>query len=111
MITRTTLQVAFSATVRTYAPILEMGGWGEAAEGIRTAFYGRDWAGLANSLPPGMLDEIAIYGTPGECREQLDAFEGLIDLPVLYPPSFALTSSDARRAREGIVKGFSRATL
>ncbi len=102
------LQVAFYATVRTYAPILELSGWGDAAEGIRTAFFGRDWAALAKSLPDGMLDEIAIYGTAAECRDQLESFEGLMDLPVLYPPSFALSGAESRRAREGVVRAFAR---
>ncbi len=47
---------------------------------------------------PGPIDQpdasdalaMAIAGTPDECREQLARYEGIIDLPLLYSPSFGL---------------------
>jgi hypothetical protein len=36
------------------------------------------------------LAATAIAGTPDECRRQLAAYDGLLDLPMFYPPTFGV---------------------
>lgn len=52
-----------------------------------------DRAGAAAAITDEMLDELAIYGTPEQCREQIAAYEVAgCDLVVLFPPFSAPSS-------------------
>jgi alkanesulfonate monooxygenase SsuD/methylene tetrahydromethanopterin reductase-like flavin-dependent oxidoreductase (luciferase family) len=42
---------------------------------------------MATAVSDEMLDQIAVAGTPDECREQLKRYDGLLDHVLLYPPS------------------------
>ncbi|MHB8573755.1 MAG: LLM class flavin-dependent oxidoreductase [Dehalococcoidia bacterium] len=83
-------QIAFYSTVRTYDPILDLHGWEAPKQRIREAFAARDWPAMVDAVTEEMVDEIAIAGTPADCRRQLDRWEGLIDEALLYSPTFAV---------------------
>jgi probable F420-dependent oxidoreductase len=72
------LQIAFYATTRTYAPVLAMHGFEDRIAPLREAYKTFDLATMADIAAP-MADTYAIAGTAGECREQLEAFDGLVD--------------------------------
>jgi probable F420-dependent oxidoreductase len=72
------LQIAFYATTRTYAPVLAMHGFEDRIAPLREAYNTFDLATMADIAAP-MADTYAIAGTAGECREQLEAFDGLVD--------------------------------
>jgi probable F420-dependent oxidoreductase len=76
------LQIGFYATTRTYRPVLDLHGFGELAEPIRRALVRGDLPGLAEADMP-MVDDLAIAGTPEECRRRVAAFEGLVDRVIL----------------------------
>jgi probable F420-dependent oxidoreductase len=85
-------QIAFYSVVRTYAPILELHGFGEHAAAIRAAWDRRDRAGMLAAVPNAMVDTMACAGTPEEVREQFSArFSGVYDDALLYSPSFGLS--------------------
>jgi probable F420-dependent oxidoreductase len=75
-------QVAFYATTRTYAPVLALHGFADSVDDLRAAHAGRDLERMADIALP-MVDTYAITGSPEECREQLSAFDGLVDRIVL----------------------------
>jgi alkanesulfonate monooxygenase SsuD/methylene tetrahydromethanopterin reductase-like flavin-dependent oxidoreductase (luciferase family) len=52
---------------------------------------------MAAAVTDEMVDEMAIAGTPEECRAQLARYDGLLDHVLFYPPSFAVK---AERVRE-----------
>jgi probable F420-dependent oxidoreductase len=83
-------QIGFYATTLTYDAILDLHGWQAEKEGIRTAWRKFDLAGLQAAVSDEMLDQIAIAGTPNECREQAKRYEGLFDHVLFYPPSLAV---------------------
>ena len=72
------LQIAFYATTRTYAPVLAMHGFDDRIAPLRDAYRTFDLASMADIAAP-MVDTYAITGTADECREQLEAFDGLVD--------------------------------
>ena len=80
-------QIAFYATAKSYEGIFAIHGWTEAARGIREAFRSFDFAKMASYVTDEMVEEIALTGTPAECREKLARWEGLLDTPLLYAPS------------------------
>ncbi|HEY7491257.1 MAG TPA: LLM class flavin-dependent oxidoreductase [Candidatus Tectomicrobia bacterium] len=83
-------QIAFYSTVRTYDIILHLHGWEAEKHRIREAFKAMDMMAMADAVSDEMVQAIAIAGTPDECRQQLRRFEGLVDLPLLYAPSFGI---------------------
>jgi probable F420-dependent oxidoreductase len=72
------LQIAFYATTRTYAPVLDMHGFEDRIDPLRDAYRSFDLARMADIAGP-MVDTYAITGGPDECREQLERFDGLVD--------------------------------
>ncbi|MGH2722787.1 MAG: LLM class flavin-dependent oxidoreductase [Actinomycetota bacterium] len=72
------LQIAFYATTRTYRPVLELHGFGELVDPLRDAYRVGDLGKMAELALP-MVDTYAITGSEGECREQLAAFDGVVD--------------------------------
>lgn len=83
-------QIAFYSTTLTYDALLDLHGWQEQKEAIRAAFRKFDIAAMAAAVTDDMVDQIAVAGTPDQCREQLARYEGLLDHVLLYPPSFAV---------------------
>jgi len=83
-------QIGFYATTYTYYPILDLHGWETEKTAIRAAFERFDLAGLGAAVSDDMVDQIAVTGTPDECREKLRAYEGLLDHALLYPPGIGV---------------------
>jgi probable F420-dependent oxidoreductase len=83
-------QVAFYSTVRTYDLLLDSAGFSREKEAIRAAFRTVDVPAMADAVSDEMLAATAVAGTPDECREQLAAYDDLIDLPMFYSPSFGV---------------------
>ena len=83
-------QIAFYATAATYDAILDLHGWVAQKDALRAAFRTFDIAGMQAAISDDMVDQIAITGTPQECRAQLAAWNGLLDHALFYPPSFGV---------------------
>jgi probable F420-dependent oxidoreductase len=83
-------QIGFYATTLTYDAILDLHGWQAEKEGIRNAWRKFDLAALTAAVSDDMLDQIAIAGTPDQCRAQAERYEGLLDHVLFYPPSLAV---------------------
>lgn len=80
--------IAFYGSVRSYAPLFEIHGFGAEAQAIRTAFRAGDAAAMVAAVTPAMVDALAVAGTPEDVRAGLARFDGLADEVVLSPPSF-----------------------
>ena len=84
-------QIAFYASAKSYAPVLEAGGFGPEGEAIRTAFARADHDAMVAAVTPAMVDAMALAGTPAEVRAQLPRYAELLDHVILYAPSFRVT--------------------
>jgi len=102
-------QIAFYSTVRTYDPILDLHGWEEPKQRIREALSKRDWAAMVAAVPDEMVEQIAIAGTPAECRAQLSRWDGLLDEALLYSPTFALPPTRALENHRALIDTFAQA--
>lgn len=80
--------IAFYGSVRSYAPLFAIHGFGPQAEAIQAAFRAGDAAAMVAAVTPAMVDALAVAGTPDEVRAGLARFDGLVDEVVLSPPSF-----------------------
>jgi probable F420-dependent oxidoreductase len=72
------LQIAFYATTRTYRPVLELHGFGDLVDPLRDAYRVGDLGRMAELALP-TVDTYAITGSEDACREQLSAFDGVVD--------------------------------
>ncbi|HLK11829.1 MAG TPA: TIGR03617 family F420-dependent LLM class oxidoreductase [Candidatus Binatia bacterium] len=78
-------QIAFYASTRTYAGVLEAHGWGETAVRLNEKAAAGDWAGMAGLITDEMLQVYAVEGTyddlPGRIRQK---YAGVIDRLAFY---------------------------
>ncbi|MGH2610299.1 MAG: LLM class flavin-dependent oxidoreductase [Tepidiformaceae bacterium] len=99
-------QIAFHATVYTYRVVFELHGFAAEREAIRDAFTRLDLQRMTELVPEEMIDQCAVAGTPGECREQLSAYEGLVDNAMFFAPSFGIPGKRVMECQRAILATF-----
>jgi Coenzyme F420-dependent N5,N10-methylene tetrahydromethanopterin reductase and related flavin-dependent oxidoreductases len=84
---RVRMQIAFYASTRTYKPVLDMHGWGDACLRLNEKTAKGDWGGMAKEITDEMIDEYAVTGSPEEMPALLKArYAGLLDRVAFYQP-------------------------
>jgi probable F420-dependent oxidoreductase len=80
-------QIAFYASTPSYAPVMEVHGWGDTRERLsRLAAKGR-WEEMPSLIGDDMLDVYAVSGTWAELPEKITArYQGLLDRVMYYLP-------------------------
>jgi probable F420-dependent oxidoreductase len=97
-------QIAFYASAKTYAPLLETIGFARAGEAIREAFGRGDLAAMVAAVPDAMVDALAVAGTPADVRSALRRYEGVLDHAILYTPSFTLSPERVRESALALIE-------
>jgi probable F420-dependent oxidoreductase len=88
--------LAFYASAKTYAPVLERIGFADEAAAVREAFARGDEEAMVAAIPDRMVDALAVAGTPADVRSQLRRYEGLLDHAILYVPSYRISPERLR---------------
>jgi len=101
-------QIAFYASVKSYEGILNLHGWEQQKLAIWEHFKTFNLPRMAEAVTDDMVEQIAIAGTPNECREQLKKWEGLIDLPILYTPTAGVRAERVMENHRLIVETFAQ---
>ncbi len=101
-------QIAFHATVRTYDRILDLHGFTEVAARIRELWKSFDLAAMTALVTDEMLDEMAVAGTPDECRAALERRSRSADRLLLGAPVVATDPDRIRAYHDAIVETFRR---
>jgi probable F420-dependent oxidoreductase len=96
-------QIAFYASAKTYAPLLERIGFASEAAAIREAFAYSDLDAMLRVVSGRMVDALAVAGTPQDVRDSLRRYEGLLDHAILYAPSFKLTPERVESNALGLI--------
>ena len=99
-------QIAFYASVKSYEGILNMHGWEEQKLAIWEHFKTFNLPKMAAAVTDDMVEQIAIAGTPDECREQIEKWNGVVDLPILYTPTAGVKAERVRENHRLIVETF-----
>ncbi len=99
-------QIAFYASVKSYEGILNMHGWEQQKLTIWEHFRTFNLPKMAEAVTDDMVEQIAIAGTPAECREQLKKWEGCVDLPILYTPTAGVKAGRVVENHRLIVETF-----
>ncbi len=101
-------QIAFYASVKSYEGILNLHGWAQQKLAIWEHFRTFNLPKMAEAVTDDMVEQIAIAGTPDECREQLQKWDGLIDLPILYTPTAGVRAGRVMENHRLIVETFAQ---
>jgi probable F420-dependent oxidoreductase len=88
-------QIGFYASAKSYARLLEIGGFGAEGEACRAAFASGDLAAMVAAVPERMVDAMALAGTAEDVRGALRRYDGLLDHVILYSQSFSLSAERA----------------
>jgi hypothetical protein len=80
-------QIAFYASTPSYAPVMEVHGWGDTRQRLsRLAAKGR-WEEMPPLIGDDMLDVFAVNGTWAELPEKITArYQGILDRVMYYLP-------------------------
>jgi alkanesulfonate monooxygenase SsuD/methylene tetrahydromethanopterin reductase-like flavin-dependent oxidoreductase (luciferase family) len=77
--------VDFYLSRAPYADALPGAGFPEVGEEVRARAEAADFEGAAEAIPDEALDQLAIAGTPAQCRDAVKRWTARgIDAPVLY---------------------------
>jgi probable F420-dependent oxidoreductase len=99
-------QIAFHATVPTYDRILDLHGFTETAARIRELWRSFDLGGMTALVTDEMLDQMAVAGTPQECRERVPERAANVDRLLLGAPAVATDPDRMREYHDAIVDTF-----
>jgi probable F420-dependent oxidoreductase len=99
-------QIAFHATVRTYDRILDLHGFTDTAAQIRELWRSFDLAGMTALVTDEMLDEMAVAGTPSECRERVAERAASVDRLLLGAPVVATDAGRIGEYHDALVETF-----
>jgi probable F420-dependent oxidoreductase len=80
-------QIAFYASTPSYRGVMELHGWGEAAEQLQGMARRGEWAGMGERITQEMLEAFAVVCEPEELGLALqERYKGLVDRLALYLP-------------------------
>jgi probable F420-dependent oxidoreductase len=98
--------ICFYATVRTYAPLWEMHGFGEAAAAVGDAFRSGDFAGMPGLVPDEMVDAYCAAGPIDKVRARVAEVAERGDGVFLTPPTYFLSFEEITEYQRRIVEAF-----
>jgi len=102
--------ICFYATVRTYAPIWEMHGFGDAAAAVGEAFRAGDFAAMPAAVPDGMVDAYCAVGDLDRVRARVAEVAERGDGVFLTPPTYFIPPEEIAAYQRRIMDGFAPAT-
>ncbi len=98
--------ICFYATVRTYAPLWEMHGFGDAAGAVGDAFRSGDPAGMPGLVPDEMVDAYCAAGPLDKVRARVEEVAERGDGVFLTPPTYFIAPEDLAGYQRRIIEGF-----
>ena len=95
--------ICFYATVRTYMPLWEMHGFGEAAAAVGEAFRRGDFAAMPGHVPDEMVETYTAAGPLDKVRERVEAVAERGDGVWFTPPTYFLSPEQIAEYQRRIV--------
>jgi probable F420-dependent oxidoreductase len=98
--------VCFYATVRTYMPLWEMHGFGDAALAVGDAFRRGDLAAMPGLVPDAMVDAYCAAGPLDKVRSRVREVAERGDGVFLTPPTYFIPPDEIAGYQSRIVESF-----
>jgi probable F420-dependent oxidoreductase len=102
--------IAFYATVRTYMPLWEMHGFGDAAAAVGDAFRAGDLAAMPGHVPDEMVDAYCAAGPLDEVRTRVEEVAERADGVFLSPPTYFIPPEQLIEYQRRIIDAFAPST-
>jgi probable F420-dependent oxidoreductase len=102
--------IAFYATVRTYAPLWEMHGFGDAALEVGNAFRAGDLARMPSLIPDEMVDAYCAAGSLDKVRARAAEVGQRGDGVFLSPPTYFIPAEELAAYQQRIIEAFAPPT-
>jgi probable F420-dependent oxidoreductase len=98
--------ICFYATVRTYMPLWELHGFGEAAAAVGDAFRSGDFAAMPSHVPDEMVDTYTAAGPVDKVRARVEQVAERADGVFLSPPTYFLSPEEIGEYQRRIIERF-----
>jgi len=98
--------ICFYATVRTYAPLWEMHGFGDVAAEVGEAFRSGDLARMPTLVPDAMVDTYCAPGPLDKVRARVEEVAERGDGVFLTPPSYFIPPEELAAYQRRIIDAF-----
>jgi probable F420-dependent oxidoreductase len=98
--------ICFYATVRTYAPLWELHGYGKAATAVGEAFRSGDLGAMPGHVPDEMVDTYCAAGPLDVVRERVEQVAERADGIFLTPPTYFLAPEQLATYQRRIIDAF-----
>jgi probable F420-dependent oxidoreductase len=98
--------ICFYATVRTYMPLWELHGFGDAAAAVGDAFRRGDFTAMPGLIPDEMVDTFTAAGPLDKVRERVEQVAERADGIWLTPPTYFLAPEELTEYQRRIVEAF-----
>jgi probable F420-dependent oxidoreductase len=99
-------QIAFYASTPSYRAVMDLHGWGEAAEKLSALARAGQWGGMPGLVSDEMLEAFALVCAPDELAGKLkERYHGLADRLGLYLPFVPGQRDDFWRGLAAALKG------
>jgi probable F420-dependent oxidoreductase len=98
--------ICFYATVRTYMPLWEMHGFGDAAAAVGNAFRAGEFAAMPSHVPDEMIDTYTAAGPLDKVRARVEQVAERADGLFLSPPTYFIPPEEIGEYQRRIVEGF-----
>jgi probable F420-dependent oxidoreductase len=98
--------ISFYATVRTYAPLWEMHGFGENAAAAGEAFRRGDLAAVPAAIPDEMVETYCAAGPLDKVRARVEATAERADSLFLTPPTYFISPEELSEFQNRIIDAF-----
>jgi probable F420-dependent oxidoreductase len=98
--------ICFYATVRTYMPLWEMHGFGDAAAAVGDAFRAGDLSAMPAAIPNEMVDAYCAAGPLDKVRARVAEVAERGDGVFLTPPTYFIAPEQLEEYQRRIVESF-----
>jgi len=98
--------IAFYATVRTYMPLWELHGFGDAATAVGDAFRAGDLAAMPGHVPNEMVDTYIAAGPLDKVRARVEEVAERADGVFLTPATYFIAPEQIAAYQQRIVEAF-----
>ncbi|MGI9534684.1 MAG: LLM class flavin-dependent oxidoreductase [Thermodesulfobacteriota bacterium] len=98
--------IGFYATVKTYRKPFEMAGFSDQAERIRKCYFDGDIKGMIDNVTDEMVEEFSVIGDDDRCREKIENYRDIIDLPILSAPHYFIDYEEVKEYQNGLLRVF-----
>jgi probable F420-dependent oxidoreductase len=98
--------ICFYATVRTYMPLWEMHGFGEAATAVGKAFRAGDFGAMPGHVPDEMVDAYCAAGPLDKVRARVEEVAERGDGVFLTPPTYFISPEEIGDYQQRLVDAF-----